>query len=384
MVTCEDSVPHPLPYLLRQGLKVLATQVALQLTAMAEIDRLTEQMHLRTRRLAIISQLAGHSIAEAFFHGGTTVLDLIPAAGAALRVSGTLSTIGETAPEAELLALADGVLSSTGSHTLVSPNLSVDYPELAAVIPSVAGVMMVALGSSGDFLAWIRPEIPNTVLWAGPAHGAVPEVAPKETPPLAAPNETQQGVASRCQGLEEAKELARDLDEVLRRRAEAQLANLALYDQLTGLPNRRLLMENIEQALALVEHRDRLIVLFIDLDGFKRINDTLGHDAGDATLTLVGERILRGAREQDTVARIGGDEFVVLCSNIITTDANILAQSLVDVIAQPTTALGFTVDLTASIGIASAASAVTALELLHHADSAMYRAKAHGRNRTSR
>ena len=102
-------------------------------------------------------------------------------------------------------------------------------------------------------------------------------------------------------------------DITLRKAAEDEIRNLAFYDPLTQLPNRRLLMDRLEQALASGNrHKRKGALLFIDLDNFKTLNDTLGHDHGDLLLQQVAERLSRCTREGDTVARLGGDEFVVM------------------------------------------------------------------------
>ena len=109
--------------------------------------------------------------------------------------------------------------------------------------------------------------------------------------------------------------ILRDLSD--QKRFEAQLAHQVLHDALTGLPNRLMLTDRLEQALARVRRGDRMFgVLFVDLDRFKSVNDTLGHTVGDQLLVEAAARIQTAVRETDTVARLGGDEFVVLCEDI--------------------------------------------------------------------
>ena len=109
--------------------------------------------------------------------------------------------------------------------------------------------------------------------------------------------------------------IIRDLSD--QKRFEAQLSHQVLHDPLTGLPNRVMLIDRLEQALARVRRRERMFaLLFVDLDRFKAVNDTLGHTVGDQLLVEAAARIQSAARETDTVARLGGDEFVVLCEDI--------------------------------------------------------------------
>jgi chemotaxis family two-component system sensor kinase Cph1 len=178
--------------------------------------------------------------------------------------------------------------------------------------------------------------------------------------------------------------MGRDLVSTMLRKVEATLANLAFYDILTGLPNRRLLMDRLELALARYARGTEMALLFIDLDGFKAINDNSGHDAGDALLVHVGRQVVGTTRSQDTVARLGGDEFVVLCEDTTPEEAAVIAKRIVDAIRQPVFIGGSTVTITASVGVAAANFTFNAAELLREADSAMYRAKAKGRDQTSR
>jgi chemotaxis family two-component system sensor kinase Cph1 len=185
-------------------------------------------------------------------------------------------------------------------------------------------------------------------------------------------------------GLEsEADDLARDLTLALLRQADTQLAALAMRDALTGLPNRRLLMDRIGLGLAQTPRLTQLTVLFVDIDSFKEVNDTHGHDAGDALLVHVANRILAATRSPDTVARLGGDEFVILCESITTEEAATIADRIAEAIRQPIDVGGAFVTVTASVGMAVADASSSAADVLKKADGAMYRAKARGRDQVS-
>ena len=164
------------------------------------------------------------------------------------------------------------------------------------------------------------------------------------------------------------------LDRAARRRAaDGHFRDLAFQDSLTGLPNRTLFEQRI--AAALVDGMPA-VVAFLDLDDFKRVNDSLGHAAGDRLLEICGERLRNALREGDTVARLGGDEFAVLALNV--SDVEALVARLFDVLAAPVMLEGKRLHLRASIGIASTE---TGDDLLRNADLAMYAAKAAGTNR---
>jgi diguanylate cyclase (GGDEF)-like protein len=164
---------------------------------------------------------------------------------------------------------------------------------------------------------------------------------------------------------------------------ERLLAHEAAHDSLTGLPNRRELARRLDAALAESHPAQGVGLLFIDLDRFKVINDSLGHDWGDILLTRVAERLRTGARPRDVVARLGGDEFVVLCTHLADpAEAGEIARRLLDAVSEPVQHAGRTVAVSASIGIATTEGAgMTGDEVLRDADAAMYRAKRDGRAR---
>jgi diguanylate cyclase (GGDEF)-like protein/PAS domain S-box-containing protein len=164
------------------------------------------------------------------------------------------------------------------------------------------------------------------------------------------------------------------------RRTERQLRHMALHDTLTGLPNRALLTDRLTVALASVE-RDRgyVAVLFCDVDRFKVINDSLGHEAGDVVLSAVAGRLREVVRPEDTVARIGGDEFVVCCREVADAEhAVALAERIRATLAEPIVVGGEPLYVGLSVGIALGNGADRADHLLRDADMAMYRAKQGG------
>jgi diguanylate cyclase (GGDEF)-like protein/PAS domain S-box-containing protein len=175
--------------------------------------------------------------------------------------------------------------------------------------------------------------------------------------------------------------VARDVTE--RRAYERRLTHLGTHDALTGLPNRVLFMDRLHHGLATAARTRRpTAVLFCDLDRFKVVNDSLGHTAGDALLVNVARRFRSAVRESDTVARFGGDEFVVLAEEL--TDAAhavVVADKLASTLAEPILLGTQEIHMSASIGIAVADGSATPETLVRDADAAMYRAKATGRSR---
>jgi diguanylate cyclase (GGDEF)-like protein len=179
-----------------------------------------------------------------------------------------------------------------------------------------------------------------------------------------------------------ASKIARDITE--RKASQERVEYLAYHDPLTGLPNRALLAERMKTAIGNASRYSfQFALLFVDLDRFKPINDSLGHEIGDKLLKIVAERMQSMVRQADTVSRLGGDEFVVLLSRIqAASDAARVATNILATLSNPYPVEQHVLVLTASIGISIYPdSGKDASSLLRSADAAMYSAKRQGRNR---
>ena len=161
-----------------------------------------------------------------------------------------------------------------------------------------------------------------------------------------------------------------------RERSEAFMRHQSLHDALTGLPNRALLFDRVEHAFGRAARFGfGVAVLLLDVDGFKTVNDSLGHQAGDELLIEVGSRLTEVVRTSDTVARLGGDEFVVLAEVESDEEAFEIAERIAQVWEQPFAVASGEVFCSASVGIAVGREAQAPAKMLREADAAMYRAK---------
>ena len=175
------------------------------------------------------------------------------------------------------------------------------------------------------------------------------------------------------------------LDRDQARQAQRQLAHRSLHDELTGLPNRTLLFDRLTHALRVADrHAQSVAVFFFDLDRFKAINDTFGHAAGDSVLVQASSRVKAALRAEDTLARLAGDEFVVICEQLpdhtngqLNHQLAVVADRIRAAVATPTRIGGADLVISASVGVALSSPQSTAEDLLADADAAMYRAKQH-------
>jgi chemotaxis family two-component system sensor kinase Cph1 len=268
------------------------------------------------------------------------------------------------------------------SHYDALPEALLAYRALST---NASGVLFVPLGSA-DFIALVRPEVIETLNWAGKPEAT--EDTPEPARPLTPRNSFavwSQQVRNTAEPwtateLEFGEKLRVDLQLFL---STSRLERIALHDPLTGLANRLLFERRLQQEVRNSMARNSVFAVYmIDLDRFKQVNDTLGHGAGDQVLTEVASRLIEVVREEDTVARLGGDEFAVLQTGLNDRAGAVsMAERIVHSVASLYNIAGRTVEIGASVGVSIWPSdTVEESELLEYADLALYEVKRSGRN----
>ncbi|WP_226654216.1 sensor domain-containing diguanylate cyclase [Leifsonia sp. LS1] len=379
MITCAHRTPKRMPVLLRRAIEVLAAQMTLQLVALESIAALRHDLSLQGRRGVLLSALP--SAADpllALVAQGSQLLELVRADGAIVSIDGVSRSIGRV-PHTDRSQLLDSI----GIEAFQTDEVARSHPGLAGLVAGFAGLLVASLGPRG-VLVLFRVEATQVIRWLGDQ-----SADNRDTPlsPRRSFSEWKESVSGRSlawgETAREVRELGREIAGALERHGEAQLAQLALIDYLTGLHNRRSLEGRIEAALATAPVPGG-IVLFLDLDGFKQINDRLGHETGDAVLRTVADRLTGACRSTDLVSRLAGDEFVVFSPGTADADGDALAGRLVDLVNLPIETDQGIVQVSGSCGFVEIATRSSAKDVIDAADAAMYRAKRGGRNRVSR
>lgn len=379
MFTCAHRTPRRIPVLLRRALEVMATQVATQLAAAEQIRRLRRQLEARERRIALIAPIYGRTdVGTVLMSGDRTVLDIVPADGAMLRLGAAIHTVGVVPAPDRLFAVIDEL----GAGRYLWEALPLERPELAVEVPGVTGLLVVPLGGEGDALVFVRSEVSRSVDWLGDQRA---ENRDSPLSPRRSFSAWRESVTGRSLPWGEHAQDAFDLGEEIRAaivaRTQAELAELALRDALTGLHNRRFLDDRLDELLHGSEKS--VAVVFLDLDDFKLVNDTYGHEMGDAVLATIGRRLSGVARSSDVVVRLGGDEFVIVCVDAGPVEAAAIAGRALAAITEPIVVRQAEIRVNGSAGIVAAERGIAPGELLDAADAAMYRAKRDGGGRVS-
>jgi diguanylate cyclase (GGDEF)-like protein len=271
------------------------------------------------------------------------------------------------------------LVSWSGTHLAPSPADRIVEEDVPPGIVATGDALLLDAEACGAFLSESERAAAGTVQCAVVPIRARGELLGVVTAAFAERHSTDDAeLLGRLHGLADLAATALDNALLL-----DHMRHQALHDSLTGLPNRPLLKDRVQQAIRRAHRTDGgLTLMFIDLDRFKYVNDTLGHVAGDELIRLAGIRMLGCVRDVDTLARMGGDEFVLLLADTAElSEAGVVAEKLIDALHEPFAVSGHQLHISCSIGISVwPRHGLTFGELLQHADSAMYEAKAGGRN----
>lgn len=387
LVACHNLTPRRVGARVRTACRLLAQVGAMQLVSVERRQRgLHRERLVRLHRDLVGGMSAAGSLAEGLIDPGLGVMRLVDADGLLVVVEGERASTGHTPSDADI----DSVMAALARHGRDEPMARDDLTLSAAsdggLLP---GALAVALpGSADDVVIWFRREQARRIAWAGDPNATLrqePGDAPDRLRPRLSFEAWVEQVRGRSapwtrQQIDSARSVGRALADAMLTRAQERLAHLGLHDALTGLANRLQFEGLLEGALdrAIIED-SRLAVLFVDLDRFKAVNDELGHAAGDALLRECAGRLRGAVRNGDVAARVGGDEFMVLCEGVSPEQARAVAERVTAAFTQPFSLGGQLVTVTASVGLALSRPDSDAHSLVTRADTAMYRAKRTGR-----
>lgn len=390
LVTCHHDQPHHPPFAVRAAAELLGETLAFRIAQEEEAERDARLLSVGEVQAEIVARIfANRDLADGLRRTAQRIMELVQADGLSCVVGGTRIRRGRVpAPDVERAVVRR--LEERGP--LATDHLEETFTTSGGAVAGALGVPLAP--GVGEYLVWYRSEWPHTVTWGGdPSKPAAADEGDGLSPRASfdAWREVVRGRSRPWQPwhLEAAEGFARHLADGMLRIVREELAHVALHDALTGLANRTLLLEQLGQLIRRRPRagRDHAGLLFLDVDGFKAVNDSLGHAAGDALLREAADRLRGVARGEDTVARVGGDEFVFLSEPLADPeDVDLIAERVLQAFRVPFDLQGREWHLTASIGVTTVPlrTAVDPAALLGDADAALYEAKRAGRDRRTR
>ena len=386
LLVCHHRSPLVITADLRAQCDLLGQLMSLLLGTVGEAECYAEQLRRqRTLHEVIARVTALGDVADALLASGDAILSMLDASGAMIRLGERTVTLGSTPPIETATRAMTALITGSDADLIATDELRECVPDWETESATASGALYLALPPGlGDAIMWFRPEIEREVKWAGdPTKAVDPDPTTGRLSPRRSFAVWSERIAGHSEPWQEAdrataRELRRTITTALARQAVAELAKLRHYDSLTQLPNRRMLQEHLD-ALGAVSD---VALLFLDLDGFKAVNDAHGHAAGDSMLLQVAARLIKAVRSGDLVARVGGDEFVILCSKISIDAAKALAERV-----RQDLAVSFNLGEQAffaggSVGVAHTDTTETS-KLLDAGDTAMYLDKRQRKSRAA-
>lgn len=406
MLVCHDGEPRTFP----PAVRAYSARLGELLSAHIPLLRLRLEEEATDRGLDRINELfadlpRADDLVTYLEQRAPELLTAFEAEGMMVCLRGECYTMGK-APPSGLQEVLEATVTEAGTHDEILAAKSLGRQREDGTSSGwVAGALYVPLANHGnDYLCLFRQEQIETIDWAGNPNKAIERnpdtgrLSPRKSFELWREEVRGQSLPWQEHHIKMAEKLSQLVGlhqgYKVRQALEigARLQHQAHHDALTGLPNRTLLLDRLQQAMERVDrHGHSLGLLFTDLDGFKAINDSLGHATGDRVLMEIANRLATELRDCDTVARLGGDEFVILAETGSPDEARdalgAIAQRIIDTVAHPMESESGQPRLGTSIGIAchvapeTGSARATPEQLLRQADAAMYEAKRTGRNR---
>jgi diguanylate cyclase (GGDEF)-like protein len=375
LLVCHHRSPLAITADLRAQCDLLGQLMSLLLGSVGEAESYAGQLHRQHTLHEVIARTTEFEfVTDALVASGDAILAMLDASGAVIRLGERTVTLGVTPPIEAAMRAMIALRTGSDEDLVAIDELQECVPDWSAECATASGALYLTLPPGpGDAIIWFRPEIERDVKWAGdPAKAIDPDPATGRLSPRRSFALWSERVAGHSKPWQEAdrataRDIGRAITTAVARQAIAELAKLRHYDPLTQLPNRRMLQERLDA----LGSAPNIALLFVDLDRFKVANDTHGHAAGDSMLVQVAARLTRAVRSGDLVARVGGDEFVVLCLNTSVFAAEALAARLRQDLAVPFVIGEHRFSAGGSVGVAHTDTTETR-KLLDAGDAAMY------------
>lgn len=405
LLSCHGLKPTPLSPTARDNALTLVQMASSRLMLLQARSDSNYLQQVRDSRELLLALESGSLLApkELLQRHGSEWLALFQAQGVALLYQEETLCSGVLPPDSQLRKLTDWLSCQHSEAVWSSSTLGETPPGELIEAADFCGLLAVRLPGDAPQPGWFllfRPEQIESRIWAGKPedlaivdHGKL-TLSPRHS--FKAWKEEIRGSSRAWTSVEQqaAKDLGEDLAILIFSRqvnklnshladANRKLKQLAQTDALSGLPNRRLFEDQVERSILRARRRDtQLALLFLDLDRFKQVNDSFGHQAGDTLIRLAGDRLRSVVRDTDTVSRLGGDEFAILLDDIAAPEyPGTIGERLVKAFREPFKLADQHIQISVSIGIACFPSGGDSFSTLtHNADLAMYRAKQQGRN----
>jgi diguanylate cyclase (GGDEF)-like protein len=386
LMVCHHRTPKLPSPAIRSGCDLISQMTSFLIRSRIEQDAADSLTLARTRVKEIVAHLEQHEeVCHALAAAEHQLLSLVGAIGALICFEGKVELIGRTPGLNDCIVLLSSLHAVSGGKVIAHDSLSELLPEFAKHNLSASGVMLMpVLGSPENTILWFRPEFMETVNWGGDPEKPVEinsetgRVSPRKSFKTWATLVKGRSQQWKPSDLSAANELRRSISDHILARAEGLVSTFGMIDSLTLLPNRRRFQTELHIRSEKSGTED-LAVILVNLDRFKQVNEAFGHPTGDQLLVDITRRFAGLVSRDVFIARLGADEFAVLCTGDMASRADEIGARIHEALAVPFEIGGKPFRITASLGIAHSSQGEK--ELLRAADTAMHFAKQSGRNK---